>query len=558
MELTLMKNAIKVMFLGFLLCSVMELQAQTANYDVIPQPQQVQLKGGPAFELTASTVIAYPDGNELMRRNAEFLREYIQKNTGLKLGLTTNPMRMNCINLSLNTSLKTGEEGYMLVVDDRGISLMAAAENGIFYGIQTLRKSLPIVRDAAQVALPAVQITDAPRFGYRGIHLDVSRHFFDVDVVKQAIDMLALHNQNTFHWHLTDDQGWRVEIKRYPELTRYGSIRQRTVIGHNTPIYDNTPSGGYYTQAEMREVVEYAKERYITVIPEIDMPGHMMAVLACFPELGCTGGPYHVAEEWGIADDILCAGNEETFTFVENVLSELTEIFPSTYIHIGGDEAPRVRWQNCPKCQARIRQLGLTKDDEHSAEDKLQSYFMTRVEKFLNSKGRQIIGWDEILDGDPSPTATVMSWRGTAGGIKAAKAGHDVIMSPTTYAYLDYYQSDKTNREPLAIGGYLPVEKVYELDPMDQLSGDEQKHIIGVQANLWTEYIAHPEHLQYMYMPRVAAIAEVQWCQPANRNYDKFLAKLPKLVDVYQLLGWKYARHALPADYDHHDRSSLW
>ena len=532
-------------------------QQPMASYDIIPQPQQVQLKGGSAFELNASTVIAYPDGNDLMRRNAEFLREYIQKHTGLKLGLTTNPPRMNCINLSLDPRMKTGEEGFTLVVDDRGVALMAAAENGIFYGIQTLRKSLPIVQQAQTVNLPAVQITDAPRFGYRGIHLDVARHFFDVDVVKQTIDMLALHNQNTFHWHLTDDQGWRVEIKRYPELTRFGSIRQRTVIGHNTPIYDNTPVGGFYTQEQMREVVEYAKERYITVIPEIDMPGHMLAVLACFPELGCTGGPYHVAEEWGIADDILCAGNEETFTFVENVLSELIEIFPSTYIHIGGDEAPRVRWQACEKCQARIRQLGLKKDEEHSAEDKLQTYFMARVEKFLNAKGRQIIGWEEIMEGDLSPTATVMSWRGAAAGIKAAKMGNDVIMSPASHAYLDYYQSENVSREPQAIGGFLPVEKVYSFDPMDQLNADQQKHIIGVQANLWTEYIPYQEQLQYMYMPRVAAISEVQWCQPANRSYDKFLKKLPKLVDLYQLLHWKYARHVLPADYVHQGSSQM-
>ena len=556
-----MKNLIKVMLFSLLaLCTIgLYGQQPAASYDIIPQPMKVQLKGGAPFELSATTVIAYPDGNELMRKNAEFLREYIQKSTGLKLGLTTNPTRMNCINLSLDFKLSTGKEGYLLVVDDRGVSLMAAEENGIFYGIQTIRKSLPILKEKVeQVALPAVQITDEPRFGYLGIHLDVACHFFDVDVVKQTIDMLVLHNQNTLHWHLTDDQGWRVEIKKYPELTRFGSIRQRTVIGHNTPIYDNTPTGGYYTQAEMREVIEYAKERYITVIPEIDMPGHMMAVLACFPELGCTGGPYHVAEEWGIADDILCAGNDKVYSFIEDVLSELVEIFPSKYIHIGGDEAPRVRWQNCPKCQARIQQLGLVKDDEHSAEDKLQSYFMARVEKFLNSKGRQIIGWDEILDGDPSPTATVMSWRGTAGGIKAAKTGRDVIMSPTTYAYLDYYQSERTNREPLAIGGFLPIEKVYQLDPMDQLSADEQKHIIGVQANLWTEYIPYQEQLQYMYMPRVAAICEVQWCKPAQGDFEAFKARLPKLVDVYKLMGWKYARHALPADYDHGSSASMW
>jgi len=529
-------------------------QQPSANYDVIPQPQQVQLKGGTPFQLNANTVIAYPDGNELMRRNAEFLREYVEKNTGMRLRLTTNPPRMNCINLSLDSKLKLGKEGYMLIVDDRGVSMMATAENGIFYGIQTLRKSLPIVKDAQVVDLPAVQINDEPRFGYRGIMLDVARHFFDVKTVKQTIDMMVLHNQNTLHWHLTDDQGWRVEIKKYPQLTKIGAVRDRTVVGHNTPVYDNTPYGGYYTQEDIREVLRYAAERYITIVPEIDMPGHMVAALACFPELGCTGGPYHVGEKWGISDEVLCIGNEKTFEFIEGVLDEIVEMFPSTYIHIGGDEAPRVRWHDCPKCQARIKAEGIVGDSEHSAEDKLQSYFMARVERYLNAKGRQIIGWDEILDGEVAPNATVMSWRGTAGGIKAAKMGHDVIMSPTTYAYLDYYQSENQSREPLAIGGFLPVEKVYQLDPMDQLNADEQKHIKGVQANLWTEYIAVPEHLQYMYMPRVAAIAEVQWCQPSVRNYEKFLIKLPRLVDIYQQSGWQYARHALPKDYVNNDR----
>jgi len=553
-----MRNIVKATMISTMLlcCAPIQAQHPVADYEIIPLPEKVEKLKGEPFELNPNTVIAYPDGNEMMRKNAEFLREYVEKATGMHLGLTTNPPRQNFIILALNAKQTTGPEGYRLVVDGKGVSLTATAENGIFYGVQTLRKSLPIVQTAV-VNLPAVQITDEPRFSYRGIHLDVSRHFFDVDVVKQTIDMLALHNQNTFHWHLTDDQGWRVEIKKYPLLTQIGSVRQRTVIGHNTPIYDNTPTGGYYTQEQMREVVEYAKERYITVIPEIDMPGHMMAVLACYPEFGCTGGSYHVAEEWGIANDILCAGNEKVYSFIEDVLDELVEIFPSKYIHIGGDEAPRVRWEHCDKCQALIKKLGLAKDDEHSAEDKLQSYFMNRVEKYLNGKGRQIIGWDEILDGDPSPTATVMSWRGAAGGIKAAKTGRDVIMTPNGFVYFDYYQSERTNREPLAIGGFLPVEKVYSLDPVDQLSPEEQKHIIGVQANLWTEYIQYQEQLQYMYMPRVAALSEVQWCLSTQGDYEHFKARLPKLVKLYQLLGWKYAQHALPADFDHGQSSLL-
>ena len=415
-------------------------------------------------------------------------------------------------------------------------------EAGVFYGIQTLRKSIPVVQ-GMDIALPAVEISDYPRFSYRGAHLDVSRHFFPVDSVKRFIDMLALHNINRFHWHISDDQGWRIEIKSRPELTEIGSKRTETVIGHNTGKYDGQPYGGFYTQEEAKEIVAYAADRHITVIPEIDMPGHMQAALTAYPELGCTGGPYEVWKIWGISDDVLCAGNDETLKFIDDVLGEIIEIFPSEYIHVGGDECPKVRWKTCPKCQARIKALGIKGDKKHSAEAYLQSFIITHAEKFLNGKGRQIIGWDEILEGGLAPNSTVMSWRGESGGIEAAKQHHDVIMSPNTYLYFDYYQSKDVENEPEAIGGYLPIERVYSYEPMPKsLTPEEQKYIKGVQANLWTEYIPTFSQVEYMELPRMAALAEVQWTN-APKDFKAFLPRLVRMTELYDRLGYNYAKH---------------
>ena len=414
------------------------------------------------------------------------------------------------------------------------MTLNGQTENGVFYGIQTLRKSIPSQTIASSILLPAGTIQDEPRFSYRGMHLDVGRHFFPIEFVKKYIDLLALHNMNTFHWHLTEDQGWRIEIKKYPKLTEIGAWRDRTVIGRNTDEYDNTRYGGFYTQEQAKEIVEYAQERYITVIPEVDLPGHMLAALAAYPEMGCTGGPYEVCPRWGVFEDVLCIGNEQTMQFLEDVMAEIIDIFPSEYIHIGGDEAPRTRWEKCPKCQARIKAEGLKEDKEHSKEDRLQSYCMTRIEKFLNSKGRRIIGWDEILEGDVAPNATVMSWRGSAGGIKAAQLGHDVIMTPNDYCYFDYYQSQDTENEPFAIGGFIPLEKVYSLEPTASLTEEQAKHILGAQANLWTEYIPTTEQVEYMVLPRMAALAEVQWTQPEKKDYTYFTTRLAGLISLYQ------------------------
>ena len=530
-----------------LACTSCARQDIETSYQVVPLPQEVSLNAEAPFRLNRNTLIAYPEGNDLLKRNAEFLAEYIGQATGFVLptqGLAEGkePAKHSIV-LGLSADI-ANKEGYVLDVQADNVFLNGQTPNGVFYGIQTLRKAIPAQTTATDILLPAGVINDEPRFPYRGLHLDVSRHFFPLEFIKEYIDLLALHNMNTFHWHLTDDQGWRIEIKRYPKLTEVGAMRNRTVIGKNSGKYDNTPYGGFYTQEEAREIVEYARERYIDVIPEVDLPGHMLAALAAYPELGCTGGPYEVCPEWGIFEDVLCIGNDKTFEFLEGVMEEIIDIFPSRYIHIGGDECPRTRWQSCPKCQARIKAEGLKADKNHTAEDRLQSYCMTRIEKFLNAHGRQIIGWDEILDGDVAPNATVMSWRGMEGGIKAAQLGHDVIMVPTSYAYLDYYQTDDLTDEPFGIGGYVPVEKVYSLEPVPAaLTAEQAKHILGAQANLWTEYILTPEHAEYMILPRIAALCEVQWTQPEKKDFQDFAKRLVSLMKLYQRDGLNYAKH---------------
>lgn len=524
-----------------------------ANYQVIPLPQEVSLTQENPFKLNENVLIAYPENNALLQRNAEFLSEYIQQATNYApktKAIAAGEQVKNAIVLGLDPSI-ANKEGYVLTTTPEGINLNGQTENGVFYGIQTLRKSIPAEAKEATILIPAGEIKDEPRFSYRGMHLDVGRHFFPKEFMKKYIDLLALHNMNTFHWHLTDDQGWRIEIKKYPKLTEIGSQRSRTVIGRNTQEYDNTPYGGFFTQEEAKEIVKYAQERYITVIPEVDLPGHMLAALAAYPEMGCTGGPYEVCPRWGIFEDVLCIGNDQTMQFLEDVMSEIIEIFPSKYVHIGGDEAPRTRWEKCPKCQARIKTEGLKADKNHTAEDRLQSYCMTRIEEFLNSKGRQIIGWDEILEGDVAPNATVMSWRGMEGGIKAAQLGHDVIMTPTSFCYFDYYQTADTKDEPLGIGGYVPIEKVYSLEPVPAVLTEEQsKHILGAQANLWTEYIHSSEHVEYMVLPRMAALAEVQWTQPEKKDFKDFTKRLARLMKFYQRDGFNYAKHVFDLKVD--------
>lgn len=541
-------SSIGVCLMMALLVSCGSVQ-QSADYRVIPLPHEITTSEGVPFVLDNSVRVLYPEGNADMKRNAEFLVQYVKESTGKVLTVEPGTEGRNAIVLSLGLKSEN-PESYQLKVTDKGVTIMAPTEAGVFYGVQTLRKSLPVVK-AVEVVLPQVVVNDAPRFSYRGMMLDVSRHFFTVDSVKRYIDLLALHNINRFHWHLSDDQGWRIEIKKYPELTTIGSQRKQTVIGHNTGKYDGIPYGGFFTQEEAKEVVAYAKDRYITVIPEIDMPGHMQGALAAYPDLGCTEGPYDVWQMWGVSEDVLCAGTPKTLEFVKGVLSELIEIFPSEYIHVGGDECPKVRWEKCSKCQAKIKSLGLKSDKQHSKEERLQSYFISEVEKFLNEHGRQIIGWDEILEGGLAPNATVMAWRGVNEGVKAVKLQHNAIMVPTTYLYFDYYQAKDKDQEPMAIGGYVPIEKVYGFDPVPaSLSEEEKKFIIGTQANLWTEYILSFRHVEYMVLPRMDALSEIQWTMPEQKNYEDFLTRIPKMFEIYNIYGYNYAKHLFDVNGD--------
>ncbi len=533
---------IKKIVLTALLCtSVASTFAADANYNnVVPFPKSIELQKGKAFVLNEGTPIVYVGTDTKMKQNADFLAEYINQLTHLKLNVTTSKQKnVAAIVLAIDPKIN-GEEAYSLTVSNKGIKIAGKTAAGVFYGIQTLRKSLPVLDNAEAITLPATVISDAPRFGYRGMMLDCGRHFWPLPFVKKFIDILALHNMNVFHWHLNEDQGWRIEIKKYPKLTEIGSKRSCTVLGHNSDIDDGTPYEGFYTQDEAREIVRYAAERNITVIPEIDMPGHTVAALASYPELGCTGGPYSVGYGWGIYKDVLCLGNEKVYTFLQDIIDELIDIFPAKYIHIGGDESPTVRWENCPKCQALAKANNV--DAKH-----LQGVFTNRMEKYINSKGRSIIGWDEIAQGNINKSATIMSWRGVEPGSKATEAGHDVIMSPTTYCYFDYYQSENKDKEPMCIGGYLPVSKVYEFDAApESLSETAKKHILGVQANLWTEYVSTTNMVEYMILPRMAALSEVQWTPVARKNFDEFVKRETHMTNIYDRCGYRYAIHLWP------------
>lgn len=487
----------------------------TADYNIVPMPRQIDTpKKTGTFTVTAQN-----------------------KATCLHTRIDASPKRW--------ADDKIPEEAYEIVVSAKGIDITAATERGLFYARQSLAKAIGKPIDDAleeDMSFPFVKIHDSPEFSYRGVHLDCSRHYFPIEFIKKYIDIIALHNCNVLHWHITDDQGWRFEVKRYPKLTAVGAHRDNTVIGHNLPIYDNTPYDGYYTQEECRELVEYAAQRHITIMPEIDLPGHMVAALASYPELGCTGGPYSVWNMWGVADDVLCAGNERTLQFVKNVLEELIDVFPSKMIHLGGDECPKVRWQSCAKCQAKISQLGIVAHDGLTPENQLQNWFMNQTELFLNSRGRSMIGWDEILEGGVSETASVMSWHGIEGGIAAARTGHDVVMTPISYCYLNFYQSHNHDSEPMSFDAEVLLSKAYTIPVIPkELNATEAKHILGCQANLWAEYICYPEQAEWMLLPRLAALCEAQWMPESSRNYDSFLLRLPRMKQMYDKLGYHYS-----------------
>ena len=520
------------------------LAGNPANYEVVPLPQSIVMQKGEPFILEAGVeILATAD----LQQEAEFLKQYLKEVTWNDLPIVQKrTKKVRYIELAVSPNVKEAE-GYLLTVSQKGVTILGGSATGVFYGIQTLRKAVK----EGPIMNPVV-ITDAPRFVWRGMHLDCSRHFFSVDFVKKFIDLLALHNMNRFHWHLTDDQGWRIEIKKWPKLISVGSKRSGTIIGTNSDIDDGIPYGGYYTQDEAREIVAYAAARHITVIPEIDMPGHMLAALASYPELGCTGGPYQVGHYWGVYKDVLCVSNERVYQFVEDVLTEIMDIFPSEVIHIGGDETPTDKWLQCPRCQALQKQLPAP---QQAAEDfepltsklsPLQAHFTKKVFDFLTSKGRRALGWDEILDGSPQD-AMIMSWRGTEPGAKAAETGHDVVMTPTTYCYFDYQQVKDTQFEPSRCGGFIPIEKVYSLDPApDSLSVTAREHILGAQANLWAEYMTNEAMVEYQALPRMSALSEVQWTLPEHKDYEAFKERLTRLTALFELYHYQYAKHLWP------------
>lgn len=531
------------LLLTFLIACSSDNNYSVADYNIVPMVQEIDYIEDESFLIDNTTKIIYPADNESLGGVASLLSEYIESITGYKLGIGTDDEKENAIILTTNFTSENSE-AYNIRVNDSLISINGATEAGTFYGVQTLRKAIP-ANASGSIEFPGINITDYPAYKHRGVSLDVSRHFFPVSFIKKYIDVLAMCKMNVFHWHLTDDQGWRIEIKKYPKLTQTGSFRDKTIIGRHTGEFDDKPHGGFYTQEEIRDIIKYAEERFITIIPEIDIPGHTLAALASYPELGCTGGPYEVGGEWGIYEDVLCTGNDSVFTFLDDIFTEVIDLFPSRYIHIGGDECLKNRWMACPKCKNRIQQLGLKESKEHSVGEQLQSYFIKRVEKTINDKGRNIIGWDEILEGGIAPNATIMSWRGTEGGIYAAQKGHDVIMTPEQYVYLDYYQSPDVDNEPFTFGWLTELKKVYSFDPMPKdIEENKQKHIIGAQVNIWAEYMPSSQNVEYMLLPRMCALAETVWTNPKTKDYNEFVSRLYKLSKHFDKLGYDNCKYA--------------
>jgi hexosaminidase len=520
------------------------------NVAIIPQPQQIALGDG-QFTINTNTSLYPQEGAYVV---AEHFAAWLRTKTGFPIPIQALDVETNVIRLLLSDNPhQHGDEGYALHITDQHVEIQASAAAGLFYGLQSLRQLLPPTVESSTpsgaLTVPALAITDSPRFAWRGLMLDVARHFFPVSFVKKFIDVMSLYKFNRLHFHLTDDQGWRIEIQAYPKLTEVGSQRigsqipfKRTALKGGDPATvetDDQPYGGYYTQDQLRDIVSYAQQRFITVVPEIEMPGHSVAALTSYPELGCVGHDYHVRTTWGISQDVLCVGKESTYEYVDAVLSEVAAIFPSEYIHIGGDECPKSRWRVCPHCQAMIEQ------EELKGEHELQSYFIRRVEQILEAKGRHLIGWDEIIEGGLAPKATVMSWRGAKGGIEAASAGHDVIMTPNTHCYFDYYQSEDVANEPLAQPAYIPLEKVYAFDPVAGVPTDKADHVLGGQANLWTEYITTEPHLEYMAFPRALALGESVWSSLPHPPYANFESRLQPHLERLDQLDINYRKPSI-------------
>jgi len=523
-----MKKFVSIVSVLLLVVAVWSCRNETPDVRIIPEPAKMTIE--PAMvKFPANETIYVSSKDSSLVAVAKYLCDKV--NIGaIHMG---DPNPGKCIYLELSKlESSTNPEAYTLTTSKKGIVIHGNSARGVFYGIQTLLQLLPpevygtagLTKNKG-IKIPQVDIQDEPRYGWRGMHLDVGRHFYSVEFIKKYIDMLAMHKMNVFHWHLTEDQGWRIEIKKYPKLTEIGSIRKNA---------DGTTYGGFYTQEQVKEVVAYAASRFINVMPEIEMPGHSVAALAAYPELSCTGGPFEVRTAWGVSDDVYCAGKEATFAFVQDVLTEVIALFPFKYLHIGGDECPKGRWAKCPDCQKRMKTEGL-KD-----EMQLQSYFIQRIEKFLIANNRSLVGWDEILEGGLAPEATVMSWRGVDGGIEAARQGHDVIMSPNSHCYFDHYQGDP-KFEPKAIGGYLTLEKVYSYEPTpEELNTEEAKHVLGAQANVWTEYILTEKQVEYMTLPRMSALAEVVWTPKVLRDYEKFSHRMERQYQRFDAMKLNY------------------
>jgi hexosaminidase len=517
-----MKHIFFFSFMALYLISGNWCNAQKKNLPgIIPAPVSMKTSKG-NFHLQAKTKIIIHTDNSELKNIADYLAKQIEYLTTLNLQVDINAKNAkNTILLVLNLN-SINKEAYNIKISKNEVTINGASAKGLFYGIQSLLQMIP-PQNQTVVNIPCAKIEDQPIYSWRGMHLDVSRHFFAVEFIKKMLDQMAMLKLNTFHWHLTDDQGWRIEIKRYPKLTQISSMRKETMTGHYTETdqkFDGTPYAGFYTQDQIKDIVKYAQSRYITIVPEIEMPGHAVAVLSAYPEYSCTGGPFEVYTKWGVSEDVFCAGKEGTFELLQNIINEVADLFPGSYIHVGGDECPKTRWKTCPDCQKRIKDNGLKDELE------LQSYFIKRMENFIASKGKKIIGWDEILEGGLPERASVMSWRGYAGGIEAAHAGHDVVMTPTDFCYFDYYQGPE-KEEPLAIGGLLPLEKVYSFNPFPpSLNAEGAKHILGAQANVWTEYITDDKKAEYMIFPRICAMAEILWTPKNLQNYPFFLYRM--------------------------------
>lgn len=535
------------------------------TWQVIPLPQHIQLSDdGEVFRITSQTVVSFPVGSKPMQRNARFLAEDIRMLTGIQVACQTvrprrrlrtatrmgnSPAVESRITLHIDTLLPQ-PEAYRIEASQQELRITGATDEAVFRAIQTVAKALPIAtsqgqpmvqadRPMEQVGLPAGTVSDAPRFAYRGFLIDVGRHFFPVSYLKELIDLMALHGINYFHWHLTEDQGWRLAINKYPRLETVGQHRRATVSAPGSNELDGQPVSGFYTQDEAREIVRYAAERFITVVPEIDLPGHSLAALASYPELGCTGGPYEVACRFGVFDDVLCGGSAKALQFARDVIGEVMDVFPSPYIHIGGDECPKTRWKECPRCQQKIRDLGLADSPGHSKEDQLQAWFMGELEKDIASRQRQMMAWDEILDGRPAPSAVVMAWTSPDARLRSAREGHPTIVCPISNFYF-------SNPHWNQLTGRASISRVYDMEPASpQLSGAENSRIIGAEGCIWTEWVADSVKLEWQLLPRLAALAEVQWTRPERKDFDDFMNRLPRLVGLYEYRGWNYKRDIL-------------